>query len=163
MEFAAAMWYCRKVLEAPSNYKRSSLWWLRNLAFTNSNGTDGVEKDWICVFPGFYLRKWRRRGGGVVVCLSVINSRMVSMLLFLFRTDNISGMERRFKKRLCCIASGKWTATRITLLEFVTRYMMFYYSHSQQLSLLQLRRKEFVYHKGRIFIYFLLLILWTLW
>ena len=118
----------REVLEARSNYKRSYLWWLRNLAYGDSTGSDGIEKDWVGVFLVLVLRKWREgmvtwcdlmcvwstflwANGGCVI-MSVVSSYMVSVVLVLFGNSYYT-------------ASGKWNVTGVTLQEFVTGYILF--------------------------------------
>ena len=42
----------REVVEPRSNYKKSYLWWFRNIACGDPTGRNGIEKDRVRVDPG---------------------------------------------------------------------------------------------------------------
>ena len=55
MEFVAEGWCIQ------SNYKRSYLWLFKNPACGDLTESNRIEKDWICVTPGFVSGK-REKG-----------------------------------------------------------------------------------------------------
>ena len=56
-----------EVVEAWSNYMRSYLWWSRNLACGDLNGSYGIKKEWLLVFHGLFWGDWGKGWWGGVI------------------------------------------------------------------------------------------------
>ena len=71
---------------------------------------------------------------GLMVVLLRFHSHMRSMVLVLWEVGTILGNGYRIQGQNCCIASGEWNASRVSLHEFDIRYIMFKVTHVECIS-----------------------------